>query len=95
MKLSESEIQEQLKNLEGWEYLDNAIHTTFEFNNFKDAFSVMTRISFEAEAQQHHPDWTNVYNKLQISLSTHDAGGVTNKDLKLAKTIDDIIEGDA
>ncbi len=93
-KLSESEITERLKNVNGWEYHENAIHTTFEFNDFKDAFSVMTRIAFEAEAQQHHPDWSNVYNKLQISLSTHDAGGITEKDFTLAKTIDAIIEGE-
>jgi len=95
MKLSESEIQKRLKTLDGWEYQDNAIHTSFEFNDFKDAFSVMTRISFEAEAQNHHPDWTNVYNKLEISLSTHDANGVTENDFRLAKAIDDIIIGDA
>ncbi len=94
IKLSESEIQEKLKGVDGWEYHDNAIHTTFEFNDFKDAFSVMTRIAFEAEAQQHHPDWSNVYNKLQISLSTHDAGGITENDFNLAKTIDLIIEGE-
>ncbi|MCK8520682.1 4a-hydroxytetrahydrobiopterin dehydratase [Aquimarina sp. D1M17] len=93
-KLSESEIQEKLKTVDGWEYHENALHTTFEFNDFKDAFSVMTRIAFEAEIQQHHPDWSNVYNKLQISLSTHDAGGITENDFKLAKTIDQIIEGD-
>ncbi|WP_025741714.1 4a-hydroxytetrahydrobiopterin dehydratase [Aquimarina pacifica] len=93
-KLSALEIHEKLKNIDGWEYNDNALHTSFEFNDFKDAFSVMTRIAFEAELQQHHPDWSNVYNRLQISLSTHDANGVTEKDFKLAKTIDDIIEGD-
>lgn len=93
MKLTESQITEHLTSLDGWEYNENAIHTSFQFNDFKDAFSVMTRIAFEAEIQQHHPDWTNVYNTLQISLSTHDAGGVTEKDFKLAKTIDDIIEG--
>ncbi|WP_344926993.1 4a-hydroxytetrahydrobiopterin dehydratase [Aquimarina addita] len=94
-KLSESEIQEHLSTIEEWEYKDNAIHTTIEFKDFKDTFSVMTRIAFEAEIQQHHPDWTNVYNKLQISLSTHDAGGITEKDFKLAKTIDDIVTGDS
>ena len=93
-KLSKSEIEEKLKDVDGWEYRDNALHTTFEFNDFKDAFSVMTRIAFEAEAQNHHPDWTNVYNKLHISLSTHDADGVTNNDFALAKTIDQIIEGE-
>ncbi|MBP2832103.1 4a-hydroxytetrahydrobiopterin dehydratase [Aquimarina sp. U1-2] len=92
-KLTASEIKERLATIDGWEYQDDAIHTKFEFNDFKDAFSVMTRIAFEAELQQHHPDWSNVYNTLQISLSTHDADGVTDKDFKLAKTIEEIIEG--
>ena len=52
----------------------------------------MTRIAFEAELQQHHPEWTNVYNTLSISLSTHDAGGLTEKDFKLAHTIEDLME---
>lgn len=93
-KLSESQINTSLQELDGWEYNDNAIETTFEFENFKDAFAVMSRIAFEAEAQNHHPDWTNVYNKLYIRLSTHDAGGVTKNDFQLAKTIERIIESD-
>ena len=93
-KLSESEVKEKLQEINGWEYNENAIHTTFEFIDFKDAFSVMTRIAFEAEAQQHHPDWSNVYNKLYISLSTHDAGGVTENDFALAKSIESIIQGE-
>ena len=93
-KLSEAEINEKLKTIDGWVYNENAIHTTFEFKDFKDAFSVMTRIAFEAELQNHHPDWSNVYNKLEISLSTHDANGVTQKDFDLAATIENIIEGD-
>ncbi|HIO27500.1 MAG TPA: pterin-4-alpha-carbinolamine dehydratase, partial [Flavobacteriaceae bacterium] len=68
--------------------------TKFEFENFKETFSIMTRIAFEAEAQQHHPEWTNVYNTLSITLSTHDAGGVTEKDFKMAETIESIIEAD-
>lgn len=91
-KLSEEEIQEKLKDLDGWTYAKQAIHTSFQFQNFKEAFTVMTRIAFEAEAQEHHPNWGNVYNQLEISLSTHDADGVTEKDFKLAKTIEDIIE---
>ncbi|WP_459209896.1 4a-hydroxytetrahydrobiopterin dehydratase [Aquimarina rhabdastrellae] len=93
-KLNEIEIAQQLQTLDEWEYNDNAIHTTIEFKDFKDTFSVMTRIAFEAELQGHHPDWSNVYNKLQISLQTHDAGGVTEKDFKLARTIDQIILGE-
>ena len=90
--LSENEITEKLKDLEGWQYNDNAIHTKLEFEDFKETFSIMTRIAFEAEAQQHHPEWTNVYNTLSISLTSHDAGGVTEKDFKMAKTIESIID---
>jgi 4a-hydroxytetrahydrobiopterin dehydratase len=89
--LSEKEINDKMNEIEGWDYADNAIHTSLEFENFKDAFSVMTRIAFEAEKMQHHPDWSNVYNTLSISLSTHDAGGVTNKDFELAKIIDTLV----
>ena len=89
--LTEKEILEELKKHEGWDYFDNAIHTVLEFENFKDAFSVMTRIAFEAEKMNHHPDWTNVYNTLSISLSTHDKGGVTAKDFQLASIIDALV----
>jgi len=85
------EINQRMLDLEGWEYEDNAIHTSFEFENFKDAFSVMTRIAFEVEKLNHHPDWSNVYNTLKISLSTHEANGVTEKDFALAKIIDDLV----
>ena len=90
--MDQYEINRKLDDLEGWEYKDDAIHTSFQFENFKECFSVMVRIAFEAEAQQHHPNWTNVYSELQISLSTHDAGGVTEKDFKLARSIENIID---
>jgi len=93
-KLSKSEINEQLEELPNWEYIDNAIETSLEFATFKDCFSIMTRIAFELEAQNHHPEWFNVYNKLSIRLSTHDAGGVSEKDFKLAHTIEGIITND-
>ncbi|OAB78977.1 4a-hydroxytetrahydrobiopterin dehydratase [Cochleicola gelatinilyticus] len=88
---TEKEINEKLKDFEGWEYFENSIHTAFEFENFKEAFTMMTRIAFEAERLQHHPDWSNVYNTVSISLSTHDADGVTEKDFELAKTIDNLM----
>ena len=93
-KLSDQQILEYLGKLDGWEYIDGAIETSFEFANFKEAFATMTRIAFECEAQGHHPDWSNVYNNVHIRLNTHDAGGVTEKDFKLAHTIEDIIEGE-
>lgn len=88
--LSEKEIEDKLKEFEGWEYTEGALHTIFEFEDFKEAFSAMTRIAFEAERLQHHPEWSNVYNSLEIFLSTHDADGVTEKDFELAKIIDDL-----
>lgn len=93
-KLSEQEINENLSSLEGWNYADNSIQTSFEFENFKEAFTLMTRIAFEAEAQDHHPNWTNVYNQLEITLSTHDAGGVTEKDFELARAIESIVNAE-
>jgi 4a-hydroxytetrahydrobiopterin dehydratase len=91
-KLTQDQIEEQLSNYPDWEYCDDAIHAEFEFENFKDCFSAMSRIAFECEAQNHHPEWKNVYNKLYISLSTHDAGGVTEKDFKLLEAIEQIVE---
>lgn len=90
-KLTEKQVASLLDTLDGWEFSDNALETTFEFQNFKEAFTLMTRIAFECEAQNHHPDWSNVYNRLNIRLSTHDAGGVTEKDFRLAQTIEDLV----
>lgn len=89
--LSKEELAKQLTTIEGWELVEGKLHTQIEFENFKEAFSMMTRIAFEAEALNHHPEWTNVYNQLDISLSTHDAGGITQKDIDLAKKINALI----
>ena len=90
-KLTPSQIEEQLKNLNGWSHENGSISKTFQFSDFKEAFSVMTRIAFEAEKANHHPEWANVYNRLTINLNTHDAGGITQYDFDLAKTIESII----
>ncbi|GAB5399430.1 MAG: hypothetical protein Aureis2KO_10150 [Aureisphaera sp.] len=89
--LTELQIRSKLQELDGWLFEDNALHTRFEFDDFKDAFSAMTRIAFEAERLNHHPDWSNVYNTVEISLSTHDAGGVTDNDFELAQIINDLV----
>ena len=94
-KLTASQIETKLEGLEGWEFNENGIETTFEFQNFKEAFTLMTRIAFECETLGHHPDWTNVYNRLHIRLSTHDAGGVTEKDFELALLIEQLVSTDA
>ena len=92
-KLSQTEIEENLKQLRSWEYNDGAIETSLEFGNFKEAFATMTRIAFECELQGHHPDWSNVYKSLHIRLNTHDVDGITDKDFKLAKSIEEIVFG--
>jgi len=91
LKLSEDDIEKRLLQYPDWDYYENAIHAEFEFDNFKDCFSAMSRIAFECEALNHHPDWSNTYNILNITISTHDADGVTAKDFKLAKAIDSIV----
>ncbi len=91
-KLTDFEIEKKLPALLEWEYYDNALHTDFEFDNFKDCMSAMNRIAFECEALNHHPKWTNVYNTLDITLTTHDADGVTELDFKLATAINKIVE---
>ena len=76
------------KNLKNWTFDKGAIKRELKFKNFVDAFSFMTAIALEAEKMDHHPDWTNVYNTVRIILNTHSAGGVTEKDFKLAEKID-------
>ena len=91
-KLSAQDIETRLLQFPDWDYYDDAIHAEFEFDSFKDCFSAMSRIAFECEALNHHPNWSNVYNILKISLSTHSANGVTQKDFKLADAIEAIVE---
>ncbi len=74
-----------------WKEENNTLSCSFEFSNFVEAFAFMTKVAFIAEKMNHHPDWSNVYNKVSIRLSTHDAGNkVTDKDRKLAAAIDKI-----
>lgn len=75
-----------------WNEENNKLKRTFEFKDFSEAFAFMTRVALLAEKQNHHPWWSNVYNKVTIELNTHDAGDiVTDKDLKLSKAIDKLL----
>jgi 4a-hydroxytetrahydrobiopterin dehydratase len=75
-----------------WTNENNVLYKKFEFKNFSEAFAFMTRVAIESEKMDHHPKWTNVYNKVEIWLSTHDAGNViTDKDKKLAAKIDGLL----
>lgn len=89
--LSNEKISQELNELPGWEHENDKLSKEFNFDNFRDAMAFINRIAFEAEEQVHHPEIFNVYNTVNISLSTHDAGGkVTAKDVKLAKTIESL-----
>ncbi|MEC7830365.1 MAG: 4a-hydroxytetrahydrobiopterin dehydratase [Pseudomonadota bacterium] len=86
-KLGNKERSEAIKSLKDWKKTKgrDAIEKNFVFRDFAGAFSWMTRISLIAEKMDHHPEWFNVYNKVNVTLSTHDAGGITELDIKLAK----------
>jgi 4a-hydroxytetrahydrobiopterin dehydratase len=76
-----------------WQEQNNKLYRKFEFKNFSEAFAFMTRVALEAEKMDHHPEWTNVYNRVEMWLSTHDAGDVvTDKDRQLAKKIDALVK---
>lgn len=87
---SEQTIQTQLEKLEGWDFKNNTISKDFKFKNFSEALAFIVQIGIIAEKQNHHPEISNVYNKVSLQLSTHDSDGVTEKDIKLAETIDKI-----
>lgn len=87
-KLNEDQIKTKLSNLSGWELEDNTLHKVFQFDDFVSAFGFMSQAALHAEKMNHHPDWSNVYNKVEVNLSTHDAGGITEKDFKLASAMD-------
>ena len=75
-----------------WKEIDNSLQRSFEFKNFMEAFAFMTKVAFLAEKMNHHPEWKNVYNKVEITLTTHDAGNtVTEKDRKLAEQINQLV----
>nr|XP_033783393.1 pterin-4-alpha-carbinolamine dehydratase 2 isoform X2 [Geotrypetes seraphini] len=84
-----SQVLHDLK-ASGWNELDtrDAIYKEYNFKTFNQAFGFMTRVALQAEKMNHHPEWFNVYNKVQITLTTHDCGGLTKKDVKLAQFID-------
>ena len=93
--LSESDRVEALEQLEGWNFdaERNGIARAFRFADFSAVFAFMTRVAMEAEKADHHPEWSNVWNKVDILLSTHSDGGVTGKDIALARKIDGIAAG--
>lgn len=81
------ELNDAIKILPGWEFVNGSIRAEFQFNTFIEAFSFITAVALESEKMNHHPDWSNSYNKVRIELVTHAAQGVTEKDILLARKI--------
>ena len=89
-KLSDEQIQAELNGLNGWSVVNGKLHKEFEFSDFNEAFGFMARASMHIEKMNHHPEWFNVYNKLVIDLMTHDASGITENDINLAKILNSL-----
>jgi 4a-hydroxytetrahydrobiopterin dehydratase len=90
-KYNEQTIREVLKELKNWRFENNGINQEFVFKNFSEAMGFIDKVGILAEKMNHHPEWCNVYNKVTIRLTTHDANGVTSKDIDLAKAIDTLL----
>lgn len=86
-KLSHAEITSRLSDVPGWDIVDGKLHKTFTFSSFVTAFGFMSSVALLAEAMGHHPEWSNVYNRVTIALTTHDAGGISSLDFTLAQKI--------
>ena len=91
MRLSESDIDKELKELTGWNVKNDKLRKEFQFDDFNQAFGFMTRAAMEIEKMNHHPEWFNVYNRITVDLTTHEAGGITNNDVNLAKILNSLL----
>ena len=87
-RLTDGEIEEFLADHPGWAVLDGKLHRELRFGDFAEAFGFMARVAVHAEKLDHHPEWSNVWNRVMIDLVTHDAGGLTALDIELADRID-------
>ena len=91
--MKEVQITESLKGLPGWTFEDNKLHKIYRFNDFREAMAFLVLLSYEAENRNHHPEIFNCYNRLEIGLNTHDAGGkVTDRDIELALAIEKLFK---
>lgn len=89
-KLSDTDIHARLRDLPGWSLHDGKLTREFHFANFVEAFGFMTRAAMVAEKSNHHPEWFNVYNKVRVQLTTHEAKGISERDFALAATMDEL-----
>ena len=92
-KLSDKDISAEMPKLAGWRVVNGNLHRVFEFKDFSAAFGFMTRAAIAAEKMNHHPDWSNSWNKVTVDLCTHSAGGLTKNDFELATKMQEIFGG--
>ncbi|MCL5288102.1 MAG: 4a-hydroxytetrahydrobiopterin dehydratase [Acidobacteria bacterium] len=92
-KLNEEQIAEAMGKLPGWRIQNGVLHREFVFKDFGEAFGFMSRVALAAEAMNHHPDWSNSWNRVSINLVTHSAGGLTANDFELAGKIQALVGG--
>lgn len=92
-RLGPDELEAALQELPGWVLREGKLHRELRFADFSEAFAFMTRVALEAERRDHHPDWSNVWNRVVIDLWTHDAGGITRNDTELAGRIEALAKG--
>ena len=90
-RLSDQEIASNLAGLKGWSIENEKLHKEFQFRSFVQAFGFMTSVALIAESMNHHPEWFNVYNKVMIDLTTHDAGGISNLDFEFASKVEKLL----
>ncbi|HZT37684.1 MAG TPA: 4a-hydroxytetrahydrobiopterin dehydratase [Bryobacteraceae bacterium] len=89
-KLSDSEIRDRLSGMQGWSVQNGKLHREYKFADFIHAFGFMSAAAIAIEKMNHHPEWSNVYNRVTVDLTTHDAGGISQKDFDLARLLDGI-----
>lgn len=92
-KLSDTEVSDKLRQAPGWRLIDGKLHRAFECKDFVAAFGNMTCVALVAESMNHHPEWSNVWNKVTIDLNTHSLQGISDLDFELAAKIDEIFRG--
>jgi 4a-hydroxytetrahydrobiopterin dehydratase len=90
--LSTADLNAALLKLKGWSIQDGKLHRQLQFKSFVEAFGFMSSVALVAESLGHHPEWFNVYNRVTIDLTTHDAGGITTKDVELASKVNELTE---
>jgi 4a-hydroxytetrahydrobiopterin dehydratase len=92
-KMSGAERQTRVKSLKGWRIQKGKLHKEYKFADFNEAFGFMSRVALIAERMNHHPEWFNVWNRVVIDLTTHDAGGISEQDFQLAERVEMLVAG--